>query len=51
MRNSEWKLESLFFILHSAFYIPHFGCPPDPRNEGCLMLFARNALASGPGNA
>jgi len=26
-------------------------CPPGPRNEGCLMVFARNALASGPGNA
>jgi len=26
-------------------------CPPDPGNEMCLMVFARNALASGPGNA
>jgi len=24
-------------------------CPPDPRNEACLMVFACNALASGPG--
>jgi len=26
-------------------------CPPGPRNEVCLMVFARNALAFGPGNA
>jgi hypothetical protein len=26
-------------------------CPPAPENEGRLMVFARNALASGPGNA
>jgi len=26
-------------------------CPPGPRNEACLMIFARNALASGPGMA
>jgi hypothetical protein len=26
-------------------------CPPDPRNEKRLMVFARNALAFGPGNA
>jgi hypothetical protein len=26
-------------------------CPPDPRNDLCLMIFPRNALASGPGNA
>jgi len=25
-------------------------CPPDPENESCLMVFARNALAFGPGN-
>ena len=49
--NSEFGI--LFFFLtipHSAFYIPHFGCPPDPENEPCLMVFARNALAFGPGN-
>jgi hypothetical protein len=40
-----------FFNPHSAFYIPHLGCPPGPRNETRLMVFARNALASGPGNA
>jgi len=26
-------------------------CPPDPENDLCLMVFARNALASGPGTA
>jgi hypothetical protein len=26
-------------------------CPPSPRNERRLMVFSRNALASGPGNA
>jgi hypothetical protein len=26
-------------------------CPPGPENEGCLMIFARDALACGPGNA
>jgi len=26
-------------------------CPPGPRNDARLMVFARNALASGPGNA
>ena len=26
-------------------------CPPGPRNEARLMVFACNALASGPGNA
>jgi hypothetical protein len=26
-------------------------CPPGPRNEARLMVFARNALASEPGNA
>ena len=26
-------------------------CPPDPRNEACLMVFARHALPSGPGKA
>jgi hypothetical protein len=26
-------------------------CPPGPRNEAGLMIFARNALASGPGKA
>ncbi len=26
-------------------------CPPDPRNEVCLMVFARHALPSGPGKA
>jgi hypothetical protein len=40
-----------FFNPHSAIGIPHFGGPPDPGNEPCLMVFARNALASGPGKA
>jgi hypothetical protein len=40
-----------FSIPHSAFYIPHFGCPPPPRNDPRLMVFSCNALASGPGNA
>jgi len=35
--------------------IPVFGkrkaCPPGPENEARLMIFARNALVSGPGNA
>ena len=26
-------------------------CPPGPRNDARLMIFARNALAFGPGNA
>ena len=26
-------------------------CPPGPKNGMRLMIFARNALASGPGNA
>jgi hypothetical protein len=26
-------------------------CPPGPRKGGCFMVFARNALAFGPGNA
>jgi len=26
-------------------------CPPDPENEMRLMIFARNALAFGPGNS
>jgi hypothetical protein len=26
-------------------------CPPGPRKEARLMIFARNALPSGPGNA
>jgi hypothetical protein len=26
-------------------------CPPWPRREACLMVFARDALASGPGKA
>jgi hypothetical protein len=50
MWNSEF-FASLFPIPHSAIGIPHFNCPPGPRNEVCLMVFARNALASGPGNA
>jgi hypothetical protein len=41
----------LFAIPHSALYIPHFHRPPDPDNELRLMVFARNALASGPGNS
>jgi hypothetical protein len=40
-----------FFNLHSAIGIPQFGCPPGPRNEARLMIFARNALVFGPGNA
>ena len=27
------------------------GCPPGPRNEACLIVFARKALAFGLGNA
>jgi hypothetical protein len=40
-----------FSILHSAFYISYLARPPGPRNDARLMVFARNALASGPGNA
>jgi hypothetical protein len=40
-----------FFNPHSAIGIPQFRGPPGPRNENCLMIFARNGLASGPGNA
>jgi len=39
-----------FFNPHSAIGIPHLNCPPGPGNEARLMVFARNALASGPGN-
>jgi hypothetical protein len=40
-----------FFNPHSAIGIPHLGCPPGPGSEARLMVFSRNALASGPGNA
>jgi len=40
-----------FFNPHSAIGIPQFGCPPGPRNDPRLMIFPRNALASGAGNA
>jgi hypothetical protein len=54
--NSEFGMgNSEFFaslsIPHSAIGIPHFGCPPGPRIDERLMVFSRNALASGPGNA
>jgi hypothetical protein len=52
--NSECGIRNFYFffpIPHSALCIPHFNCPPGPRKEGRLMVFARNALASGPGNA
>jgi len=52
IRNVEFGI--IFFFLaipHSAFYIPHLSCPPGPRNEARLMVFVRNALAFGPGNA
>jgi hypothetical protein len=54
--NSEFGMgNSEFFaslsIPHSAIGIPHFGCPPGPRNDARLMILARNALAFGPGNA
>jgi len=51
--NSECGIRNFYFffpIPHSAIGIPHLNCPPDPENEPCLMVFARNALASGPGN-
>jgi hypothetical protein len=52
IRNVEFGILLFFLIIpHSAFYIPHFCYPPDPRNETRLMIFSRNALASGPGNA
>jgi len=50
MGNSEC-FASVLAIQHSAFHIPHLNCPPGPGNEARLMVFARNALASGPGNA
>jgi len=40
-----------FFNPHSAIGIPHLGCPPNPENELCLMVFSHNTLAFGPGNA
>jgi hypothetical protein len=52
MRNVEFGILLFFLIIpHSAFYIPHLGCSPGPRNVRRLMVFSRNALASGPGNA
>jgi hypothetical protein len=54
MRNSEWGIRNfwLFFpIPHSAIGIPHLNSPPGPRKEARLMVFTRNALAFGPGNA
>jgi hypothetical protein len=50
MWNSEF-FAFFFSIPHSAIGIPHLNCPPGPENEARLMVFARNALASGPGNA
>jgi hypothetical protein len=47
--NSEFGMWNSEFLL--LFSIPHFHRPPDPKNETCLMVFARNALAFGPGNA
>jgi hypothetical protein len=47
IRNVEFGILTSFF--HSAIRIPHLNCPPDPKNETCLMVFAFNALASGPG--
>jgi hypothetical protein len=49
IRNVEFGI--LCFFFHSAFYIPYFGCPPNPENELCLMVFSHNTLAFGPGNA
>jgi hypothetical protein len=46
IRNVEFGIFTSFF----SFRIPHSNCPPGLRNETCLMVFARNALASGPGN-
>jgi hypothetical protein len=52
IRNVEFGiLTSFFSIPHSAIRIPHLNCPPGPGNEVRLMVFARNALAPGPGNA
>ncbi len=54
IRNSECGIRNFYFffsIPHSALCIPHFNCPPGPRKEGRLMVFVRNALASGPGTA
>jgi len=50
MWNAEF-LSAFFEIPHSAIGIPHLNCPPDPRNEVCLMIFPRQALGSGPGMA
>ncbi len=54
IRNSECGIRnSLLSFFHSAFRNRHsaFKSPPAPRNDARLMVFARNALASGPGNA
>jgi hypothetical protein len=49
-----YRIRNFYFFFsnpHSAIGIPHFNCPPGPRNERCLMIFSRRALTSGPGNA
>ncbi len=52
VRNSDLESETLCLpIRHSAFYIPHWECPPGPGREGCLMVFSRHVLTSGPRNA
>jgi hypothetical protein len=52
IRNAEGGILIFFFaILDSAIGIPHLNCPPGPRNDLRLMIFARNALASGQGMA
>jgi hypothetical protein len=49
IRNVEFGISWFHFAIpHSALYIPHFHCSPGPRNEMRLMVFARNALPSGP---
>jgi hypothetical protein len=57
IRNSECGIRNFYFffsIPHSAIGIPHLNCPPGPRNETRLMVFARNPANGGtswPGNA
>jgi hypothetical protein len=44
--NDRTPLQRIYFILGERM-----ACPPAPENETCLMVFARNPLAAGPGNA
>jgi hypothetical protein len=36
-----------FFNPHSAIHIRQFGCPPDSKNEACLMVLGATPLLPG----